>query len=710
MNICGAEFDPDELEKEMDGDDGMHNPNLCGVNETDADTDQFTTDDDEDDSDTPLAGGPLAVLESAVRKSVKSDSLGNSFATNRPSTKRPKSPKATLQTAASYSGRTYQESPPAGFEGSMSSPTLLNAMSGSEWLTKSYTAPDLHCPSMDSQSSFDRLVNHLETGFRVRLFEEGSSKRSQTFTLFLDVAHNKLCLKRTSEEKADRKVIHEIPLGKILRFETGGASTEVFPSKSFTIVVNQEASIRYFDIKAESSIDREIILSSLTVFLEDYKVKKGKELTEIIDVDEYKEGGTSEQPILCTLSLEQQDSTEEQSESYLTPGHHSQNFKKSQSECDGSLVIHLEDVLSNQESFSLTTIDEDRVDADTPRSSRNATVGRSRSPTGFSKIRGKFTQPVSPYSHTAGRRSPPANHSSPPRPEHRGARSDAVLPPLAEDTILELAASGQLTSNWCAEEMCSFALKDITETCTGIFEPKNSEVGCINPASLDVQQRTLEEYIASALGAPSAFYSYWTEKVRPNSAELKTDEKVRAVPNGRVRNRASVLNAQAARLNKLKGEMTFASALKKSKKMNNVQTVKSFDDSNIICSKRVRATNKAADKFHSSALLNQVVGSMLMGGADTSIGEVAYYDSDPEDVRARTLRTRGPRQVEAELKQAKSTEGDKANPIVLFTGFETVKSTKRVSKKLDEDSIVQMVQVRNVAFDFHTIQDFLPTM
>ena len=53
-----------------------------------------------------------------------------------------------------------------------------------------------------------------------------------------------------------------------------------------------------------------------------------------------------------------------------------------------------------------------------------------------------------------------------------------------------------------------------------------------------------------------------------------------------IKNRASLLNAQAIRLRTLRNEMTFAAALKRSReKMQYVQTTKSFDDAD---SERIR--------------------------------------------------------------------------------------------------------------------------
>lgn len=271
--------------------------------------------------------------------------------------------------------------------------------------------------------------------------------------------------------------------------------------------------------------------------------------------------------------------------------------------------------------------------------------------------------------------------------------SEVAVQPNAEDLIVEFAASGHLSSPWCTDDTCSLALKDFADTCSNIFVSGQPRVGCTIPAY--EQQRMLEEYIASALGAPSAFYSFFTEGgerwTTPNSDDRNHSTGV----NARVRNRSSVLNAQARRFRRLRGEMTFSAAFKKSQEvMPYIQTTRSFNDETIYRRQAQQVAEEGASLFHSSGLLQHVVGSMRVIPQAPSEDEVVYYDSDPEDARSHSLYRKCPRQVAAQLhNQGKAVSPLKA-PAPVETSFAKIKSIRRVSKKLEEDVIVQMVQVR----------------
>ena len=173
-----------------------------------------------------------------------------------------------------------------------------------------------------------------------------------------------------------------------------------------------------------------------------------------------------------------------------------------------------------------------------------------------------------------------------------------------------------------------------------------------------------------------------------------------------VRNRATLLNAQAARLRTLRNEMTFAAALKQSKeRMQFVQTVCSFDDiyhSRNGRSQKLRVATEVADRFHSSPLLKSVVGNMTMhdnhGYAKemNTDDEVVYYDSDPEDVRPRMSQSKAPRRVVVDQINQEAPDELKATwrqQALSGTGFDEIGTTKRLSKKLDEEVIVEIVHV-----------------
>ena len=140
----------------------------------------------------------------------------------------------------------------------------------------------------------------------------------------------------------------------------------------------------------------------------------------------------------------------------------------------------------------------------------------------------------------------------------------------------------------------------------------------------------LEEYIASALEAPNAAYSYLTEGdvfgTRSWVPHLKSDQKVKA-DSRQILNRAKVLNTQAARLRTLCSEMSFAAALKQSReKMQFLQTTQSFDDVTLRASSKVAAAaSKAADLLHASPLLKHVMGTMLLNETNEAMPEQVAY-------------------------------------------------------------------------------------
>jgi hypothetical protein len=164
------------------------------------------------------------------------------------------------------------------------------------------------------------------------------------------------------------------------------------------------------------------------------------------------------------------------------------------------------------------------------------------------------------------------------------------------------------------------------------------------------------------------------------------------------RNRASLLNAQAARLRGLRNEMTFSVALKQSReRMRFVQTVQSFDDAYAKAggTKKLKAATEAANLFHSSALLQTVIASMKTHDPDSKdINEegVAFYDSDPEDSRPRNS-NKCLRRVSAIENQGKTAHFHQLSG---YPGFDEIGSGRKVSKKLDEDTIVDIVQVSTV--------------
>ena len=235
---------------------------------------------------------------------------------------------------------------------------------------------------------------------------------------------------------------------------------------------------------------------------------------------------------------------------------------------------------------------------------------------------------------------------------------------------------------WCPADSCTLALNDIADTCTGIFAMKQS-------SNVVPQQGAIEEFIATALGAPTAVYTYlampevWASQEKHGSFD-------RSAP---AQNRASVLNAQAARLRNLRNEMTFAAALKQSKDPTQyVQTAHSFDGSGNSNTRRLKMATKAVHVLHTSPLLHSIVGNMDVDENRQDV-DACYYDSDPEDYRPRTEK---PRKAAAEeFEAAAIDEQDKR--ALNSIDFEKIGSQNRISRKVDDETISDIVHVSVLA-------------
>lgn len=250
---------------------------------------------------------------------------------------------------------------------------------------------------------------------------------------------------------------------------------------------------------------------------------------------------------------------------------------------------------------------------------------------------------------------------------------------------------------WCSDDICTLALKDIADTCTGIFEQHPDALAKDQGHKLDAggdeeaaERAFVEEYIAGVLGGPTSALGAFFPDGDVWNVDSSKQSQSKVKPN-RIKNRASLLNAQALRLRTLRNEMTFAAALKRSKqKMQYVQTTKSFDDAD---GERIRqAQERSVSLLHTSALMERVMGSMVLSKPEAE-EDAVYYDSDPEDVRPRT---RGVRRASANRQNAISNDDEHkpiSRPVLSGVGFERIAVGKKL-RKLDEGLIVQIVQVR----------------
>jgi hypothetical protein len=612
------------------------------------------------------------------------------------------------------------------------SPCLLNPLTSSQWVETQngieITRPEFLCPILDmaaaTSPSHEALIQRLELGFRVRpingpkLFD---SSRIETTTainndyvsLYLHPDRSRLCfessetLHRQQQQQQQQqrstltnvirngfRTVHEndnhppmttmeggwieIPVADILRLEIGGRN-----SKSFSIVTEKESGfLTCFNFEALCVIDREIIVSTLMLLLD--AIHNSQQSENDDTAFDWIEGvGTMDKPIPCSPSLDeaieftdeflQQDQTiicspsleteRAQNSFQRTPKQRRSGIFNSAEkiETDTGLVIHLEDI--------------------------------SMSDSNISRVLGEWSRRAS---------------SSVCLHQKGISRSDEVLDevrldckPSASSTQIGICPNN--TSNiaptvWCSGDTCALALNDIAETCTGIFALKQNESVCA-PALGAEQRVAVEEFIATALGTSSVVYSYITEggaDIWNSKSSLPTHD---SKDNKITRNRASLLNAQAIRLRGLRNEMTFAAALKQSKeKMQFVQTVQSFDDAytRAAGTKKLRAATEAANLLHSSPLLQSIVSRMKMHDTDGNSKPeeiVVYYDSDPEDSRPRNV-NRGPRKVAADrqLRELDSTNVDRPKALSGI-GMEDIGTSMKISRKLDEETIVEIVQV-----------------
>ena len=532
-------------------------------------------------------------------------------------------------------GRPVPESP---------SPTLLNPLATTEWDSKyriqsGRTKPNLLCPTLDINSTIEGLVNRLEDGVHAILHGQSSSG-AERVTLWYDRLHHRICISQadTSRAKRMRSVWISLPVSLVSRIEVGKTKRPIHPMACFTVIADEKTGEGPLEFECFSPIERELIVSSLMIVLEraHRPLPMRRRTSPREDKRDVQAGGTCDQPIPCSPSLE----------APPLP-------------CTESLEQQIKDKRSkaySTEGTTPATKDEEYATRDPP---AYYDIAASESMATLS-IDGDV---------------------------------DAILE-QPDDVQLDFDRSRLQTGPWCSDDVCTSALNDMAETCTGIFALKQTQSNQVHgcDAISEEQLAMIEEYISTALGTPGAVYHFlsegdvWNSDVlagRALGSELGVEDQGR----GRPQNRASLLNAQATRLRSLRNEMTFASALQQSRaRMHFVQTTQSYDDIDRNGQKSLGlASKEVSDRFHASDLLKSVVDTMMHTKDQQTNMEVAYYDSDPEDSRPRTLH-KGPRRITAE--RANEVASMKPRKVVK----PRVRPSKRVSRRMDEETIVEIVQ------------------
>ncbi|GAX25568.1 hypothetical protein FisN_28Hh037 [Fistulifera solaris] len=551
-------------------------------------------------------------------------------------------------------------------------PVRAKATNRSSSRTPNATSNELSAHNIDEP--LEKLIERLEDGFRVTL-QSGPSIRElggMNLLFFLSQDRQRIMVESfmyVDENRQDQDSSIAIRIRDIVKIEVrdGRRGKNCF----FVHALRERESVRCYEFEASSKWEREVIISALLVILD--QVNAEQELREIEEsktrkfvtkVYEKEEEnvvvGTKSKPIVCNPSLEEEEIA------VLSPVTQTRLFDSDRG-TEVSLFV-LSDVQSQ--------------------CSRRT-------------IRSALSQGI-PLPECVEIPGPNCLGSKKTDSEEIGEEKKATTDQAPSQEITACNSHSLLVAsgNWCTDDICSNALRDIAETCAGIFGRKQHVAS--GPLSTGLscqvdQQLALEEYIATALDAPNTMYSYLVEGDNGN-AEATNNQSEQATPLGQVRrrvqNRANLLNAQAIRLRNLRNEMTFTSAFKRSKEMKLPPRAQSFDDAQIYSSQRrqQQATLKGAEKLHASPLIQNIVQALALDEPQNTSNEgeeVAYYDSDPEDMEPREPSDRGlvyfDRIDRARQILSKSDSPFKAR------GLDKIPLGKKV-KKLDEASVVEIVQ------------------
>lgn len=257
--------------------------------------------------------------------------------------------------------------------GNSPSPNLLNPLN-TNWKDTDHlqiltvragvanTATRILCPTLDTStsSSLANLLLRMEEGFRVRLTGGPISclAGEDEVLLYLHPDHSRLCVESASskldnaeDEKKQQETVDfwiELPVSDILRLESNKSL------KSFSIVLEKDTDcLVYYDFETNNAIDREVMVSTIMIVLDQtHNSQRNVDWTEV---------GTLDQPIPCSPSLEQHilglnpsiehpDTLSPGAHQQLSPSKRTQIFNSAHRETETSLVIHLENLASSDQS------------------------------------------------------------------------------------------------------------------------------------------------------------------------------------------------------------------------------------------------------------------------------------------------------------------------------------------------------------------------
>jgi hypothetical protein len=251
--------------------------------------------------------------------------------------------------------------------------------------------------------------------------------------------------------------------------------------------------------------------------------------------------------------------------------------------------------------------------------------------------------------------------------------------------------ANQIADPWCTDDICTLALKDITDACKSIFDMKH-QVKEEMHAQNENQRGIVEDYISGALGAPSAMASLlsvghgWNAPARAPASS--------GTERNRFRNRAGVRDAQALKWQLLRGEMTFVAAEKVSReKMQYVQTVNSSDDvdwNERKNTKGVKLSSMLSDQADSASIF-QLFSTQTP--AKDPEDEILYYDSDPEFARARNFSKGSRRALAEKFNVVKPTEKPRRRRTLSGIPLNCLAGTGRRLKNMDDGVVSEIIEV-----------------
>jgi hypothetical protein len=245
-----------------------------------------------------------------------------------------------------------------------------------------------------------------------------------------------------------------------------------------------------------------------------------------------------------------------------------------------------------------------------------------------------------------------------------------------------VAMANQMADPWCTDDICTAALKDVADACKGIFHVKQERV------AKEAQSRGEIDYF-DVLGNNSAMVKLLSVGDVWNGSSTKSSN---VVSISRVQNRASKMNEQAVRRQKLRSEMTFEAAEIR-EKMYFLQTVNSSDDLDRAGRKNSRTSTQASNVNDQFDLFQHMVNIVAQEPSKPHDPEILYYDSDPEFVRERRLR-KGPRRVTAERNNALEVEEKNKSRRRTLSGIpiDRLRMGGR-HKTMDEGLVAEVIEV-----------------